>query len=92
MALPCTIGSPLKAWVMLSKLEYELQKLINLMEQQKEKPSRCCGGRKRLRNTFSRVRKALEAEKKKPNTAESAEDLARIESLLEELAKEAKLN
>ena len=63
---------------MLGKLEYELQKLITLMEKQEK--SRCCGGRKRLKRTFSRVRKALEVEKKKQNTAESVEELAKVES------------
>ena len=73
---------------MLDKLEYELKKLITLIERNREDRA-CCGGRRRLKRTFSRVRKALEIEKQKPNTAESAADLANIESLLEELAKEA---
>jgi hypothetical protein len=76
---------------MLGKLEYEIKKLISLVEKDKEQIRRCCGGKRRLLGAFNRVQKALEIEKKKPNTADVTEDLAKIESLLEELAKEANI-
>ena len=76
---------------MRDKLEFALKKLIKLVEAERKRKRGCCGSRSRLKKAFYNVENELEIEKKKPSTVESIEDLAKIESLLKELAKEMRI-
>ena len=72
---------------MVLDVEYELQKLIGQIN--KGKKGGCCN-RGRLIKRFRRVYKALSQAKQNPEYA--PEDLARIETLLEELADQQHIN